>query len=483
MAERTLAQRGARGGANAVGGQLAKIVINLVSLAILARLISPEEYGLVAMVMAVMAIADVFRDFGLTSATIQAKTISPQERSNLWWLNTTMGVVVAAVIALLAPVVAAIYSDDRLILITLVMSLNFVISGMSTQYFANLQREIQFGKIAVNNIISNIIGLIAAVIMALNGFGVWSLVFQGLVIAIASLLIFIIQTRWIPGGYDRSVSMRRFLNFGMPLMFSNLLNYFSSLVDVYMIGHVSGPEVLGYFNRSSQAVRTPLNSLRSPLNNVAFSTLSKKQSSNAEIATSIEKGQILLAYPLTLIAGGLAAASSSLVVFFLGESWQAAAPFFAWIAITEGLNCLAMTAGWIFLIRGKSKGLMNLTIFSSINRTIFVIVGALVMGPLGAVVGQAVAVMIQWPLSLLWVQRSTGVSTKGLLVNSYRIFAVVLFSSALNYYILQGLTANLITSIILGVVLQLALAAICAVIPAVRRDYMQILEFAKSLTK
>lgn len=483
MAERTLAQRGARGAANALSGQLAKIVLNLASLAILARLISPEEYGLVAMVMAVMAIADVFRDFGLTPATIQAKTISSQERTNLWWINTALGILVAGGVALLAPMIAALYNDDRLVSITLVMSLNFVISGMSTQYIANLQREIQFGKIAINNIISSIVGLVAAVVMAINSFGVWALVVQGLAIAVSSLFIFIIQTKWVPGPYDRSVSMRRFLNFGMPLMFSNLLNYFSGLVDVYMIGRVAGPEALGYFNRSSQAVRTPFNSLRSPLNNVAFSTLSKKQSSNAEVAILIEKGQILLAYPLTLIAGGLAAASSSLVVFFLGENWQAAAPFFAWIAITEGLNCLAMTAGWIFLIRGKSKGLMNLTIVSSINRTIFVIVGTLMIGPLGAVIGQAAAVMIQWPLSLIWVQRVTGVSTKALLVNSYRIFSVVFFSTGLNYYILHEISVNIIVSIILGVALQLILAAVCAVIPAVRKDYVQIIKFAKSLRK
>lgn len=481
MAEKSLAQKSARGGVNALGGQAAKIAISLISLSILARLISPEEYGLVAMVMAVTAIVDVFRDFGLTPATIQAKTISPQERTNLWWLNTGLGTAVALVVALLAPLVVLIYDDERLFSITLVSSVGFIVSGMTTQYFAQLQREMKFGAIAVNNIISSLIGLGSAIVMALQGFGVWALVLQGNVIILVSLLLFVYQTRWLPGRYRRSVPMKRFMNFGLPLMFSNLINYFSALVDVFLIGRIGGTEVLGYFNRATQAVRTPLNGLRSPLNNVAFSALSRRGGEASDIAQLAVKGQILLAYPLVLLAGGLAAASPALVVLILGGNWSGAAPYFAWVAIAEGLNCLAMTAGWILMVRGKTQQILYLTIVSSAHRILWVLVGALIFGPLGAVMGQAFAVVIQWPLSLLYVQSVTGVSTRGLLANSYKIFGLVLVVSLLNYSLVQWLSLGLLLDVAASVLIQLLLAAACALLPAVRRDYLQIFSVFRSL--
>lgn len=483
LSEKSLSQRSFRGGVNALAGQAAKVVISLVSLSILARLISPEEYGLVAMVMAVTAIVDVFREFGLTSATIQAKTISAQERTNLWWLNTGMGVAVAIVVALLAPFIAMVYGEDRLLLITLVSSVGFIISGMSTQYFAHLQREIQFGKIAINNIVSSLIGLASAIVMALYGFGVWALVLQGNVIAISSLLLFVYQTRWLPGRYSRAVSMRRFINFGMPLMISNLLNYFSGLVDVFMIGKSGGVDAAGYYNRASQAARTPLNGLRAPLNNVAFSALSRRGGESNDIAKLAEKGQIILAYPLVLVAGGMAATSSPLVALALGSAWSGASPYFFWIAIAEGLNCLAMTAGWIFMVRGKTQEVLLLTIASSINRITWVIIGVFTLGPLGAVMGQAFAIMIQWPLSLMWAQKVTGVYTRGLLVNSYRIFLVASCASVLNYFILRELSLGDLASLAMGIFFQLLIAAFFSVIPAVRNDYALILKFIMSLKK
>ena len=466
---------------SALGGQVAKIVISLISLSILARLISPEEYGLVAMVMSITAIVDVFRDFGLTSATIQAKKISAQERTNLWWLNTGLGAAVAAVVAILAPIVSIIYDDERLLPITLVSSFGFIISGMTTQYFAQLQREIQFGKIAINNIISNLIGLGAAIIMAVQGFGVWALVLQGNVIIFTSLILFVLQTRWLPGRYHRKVPMKKFMNFGFPLMLSNLLNYFSALVDVFMIGRIGGAETLGYFNRASQAVKTPLNGLRSPLNNVAFSTLSRRGGEAHDIVYVAERGQIVLSYPLALFAGGLAAASSSLVVLFLGNSWEAASPYFAWVAIVEGLNCLAMTAGWILMVRGKTREILRLTIASSVNRIIWVIIGAFTFGPLGAVIGQAFAIMIQWPLSLVYTQKITGVSVRGLIMNSYKIFTLVLIISVSNYYFVEWLSVGAFPSCVLNIIIQLVLASVFIVVPGVRKDYLKILKLFNSL--
>lgn len=481
MSEKSLTQRSARGGANALAGQAAKILLGLVSLAVLARLISPEEYGLMAMALTIIGIAEVFKDFGLSTAVIQAKTLSEQERTNLWWANTGIGALLCLVVVALSPAMAWFYQDKRLLGITAAMSLTFLISGMSTQYFAQMQREIEFGKIAINNIVSNILGLAVAVFWALQGYGVWALVFQGITISLSSLVICVWQTRWLPSAYKRSTSIKKFVTFGLPLMLSNLINQFNSVIDSILIGKFAGTDSLGYYNRAFQAVRTPLNGLRSPLNNVAFSTLVKRQSDYEQLAILAEKGQIVLAYPLALLSGGFAAASAPLVLFFLGDQWAGAVPFFTWIAVAEGLNCLAMTAGWLFLTTGHSQSVFKLTLFSSINRICWVIIGGWLLGPVGLVVGQAFAVMIQWPLSLLWTEKVTSVPTHGLMVNSYRIFAVVAFSSLITYTASGFIDINLFVDLLLLVLIQLLAAASCALVPAVRKDYLVLLGIVQQI--
>lgn len=483
MSEKSLTQRSARGGVNALGGQAAKIVLGLASLSILARMLSPEDYGLMAMVLTIVSIAEVFKDFGLSTAAVQAKTLSAQEKTNLWWLNTGIGALLCLVVAALSPLVAWFYQDERLLPITVLMSLNFLISGMTVQYFAQMQREIEFGKIALNNILSNLIGLGIAFIFAAQGYGVWALVAQGITISLASLLLCLVQTGWLPGIYRSSTSVKKFLNFGLPLMFSNLLTHFSAALDSLLIGRLAQAEVLGYYNRAYQAVRTPLNSLRSPLNNVGFSALSKKKASKEELLELAGKGQILLGYPLALLGGGFAAASTPLVLLFLGPQWSDSVPFFAWLAIAEGLHCLALTAGWIFLTTGQSKYVFKLTLANTVIRIIFVVVGGLIAGPLGVVVGNAVSVFIQWPLAIILAGRSLRLSTRSMLLSSYRMFGVVLLSSLVTYGVSQLLSINLLLDLLLLALVHILSAGACALLPAVRLDYQLIFSLVRSMRK
>lgn len=484
MAGGELSQKSARGGVNALLGQLARILIQLISLSVLARLLGAEEYGLLAMVMVIVGIADVFRDFGLSTATIQAEHISTRERSNLWWLNTVFGLMVSLVMACLSPVVAWIYQDDRLLLLSLAMSASFFLSGMSTQYFAHLQREMRFGVIAVNGIFSGFLALGCAVYVAWLGWGVWALVIQALAGAIFTVLIYILQTRWFPGRYDFSVSMKRFIGFGAPLMLSNLLMYLAGAANVFILGKISEPETVGYFNRANQSVYMPLNQIRTPLSNVAFSALSKRQNNEKDLARFAEQGQIVIAYPIVLLAGGLAATGSATVALVLGPGWENAVPFFIFLAIAEGLNTLAMTAGWLFMVRNKTASLMKMTLASVLNRLVFIVLAILIWGSLGAAIGTALAPLLQWPFSLIWAQKATGVSTRGLMLNSYRIATVVLFCSLVTYGV-TGLLEQSSPFIVIGVgvLVQCLAAASCAIISPVRRDYKFIFNVVKVLKK
>lgn len=479
----SLTQQSTRSGVYMLLGQLGKLLINFGSLMVLARLLGADEYGLMAMIVIILGIADVFKDFGLTSAVIQAKTLSDKEKTNLWWFNTMIGFIIMCILAAGSPVISWIYQEDRLVLITLAMSVNFLLSSMSIQYFANLQREMRYGSITVNGIVSSGLSVVIAIVLAASGWGVWSLIAQYITSSLLSLIIYVLQTHWIPGRYDSSISIKPFFNFGLPLMFSNLIMYLGGSVDVFILGRFAGTEVLGLMNRASQAVRTPLNQLRSPLSSVAFSALSKRQSSDVELAKYTEQGQIVIAYPLTLFAGGMAASSSTVIAVVLGPGWEAAVPFFFFLAIAGGLNNLAMTSGWLFMAKNKNNSLMRLTLLSVLMRVVFVLVGIYTLGPVGAAVGQAIVPLIQWPLSFAWAQKSTGVSTKSLLKNSYRIFFVTVFASSITYVVAQKLVWGDFTNLIICVIVHILAILVTLVLSDVRNDFKFIFSTIKTIKK
>lgn len=456
-------------------GQFSRLGIQLLSTVILARLLTPEEFGVMAMVWAITGIGELFRDLGLSTAAIQAKTLSIQERDNLWWVNTGFGVLMCLVAIAASPLVALFFRQPQVATVTVAMAFTFVLSGMATQYVASLMREMRFGATVVTDVLAALIGLGVAIVAALSGLGVWALVLQMLVAQALGLVALVYWTKWIPGWYRRDVSVRPFLNVGLPLFGSQIINYLSSNLDSILIGRFYGSETLGLYSRALQVARLPINRLRNPISNVAVSALAKHQRDDAALIRFAQRGQIMVGYPILLLAGGMAAAATPLVDLMLGHQWAAIVPFFALAAIGEGLNTLAMVAGWIYVSKGATKSLMRYTWLSAATRVSLLILGFLFLGPVGAAAAYAVAPVVLWPISLMWAGRATQTDTHQLLVTSYRVFGVVAACTlATGLAGLQVAGWSTILQLAIAAVVHLGVAGSLAVIPAVRRDYLAI---------
>ena len=200
----TLGKAGGRGALNGLVGQFGKIGVNFISLVVLARLLSPDDYGLIAMVVAIIGIADLFKDMGLSTASIQAKTLSDSQRSNLWWINTSLGALFGLIIALSAPVMAWFYGRPEILWITLTLSFNFFISGASTQFRISLVRNLRMGILTIIDLFSSTVALLMAFLVAYSGGGYWAIVTQQLGNSIISLALLSISAGWLPGRWDRT---------------------------------------------------------------------------------------------------------------------------------------------------------------------------------------------------------------------------------------------------------------------------------------
>lgn len=451
-------------------GRFGSTAIGLLSIIVLSRLLAPSDFGIVAMATAFVALGEIIRDSGLTSAAIQAKSLTRAQRDNLWWLSTGLGITVGVVFAAFSPVIAWFFGEPMVKWVCLALSLTFMMNGATTQHRAILARSLKFTATSIADIASAVAGLIAAVVAALLGAGLWALVIQSLTSGLISMISVIAIGGWVPRRYSRAAPMRSLLGFGIPMFATAVVQYAAANLDSIILGRMLGPEVLGTYNRAVRISRQPLNAIRGPLGVVALSTLSKQQHDVRLIAKYARVGQTLLGYPLLFIAGFIALFAPEVTYLFLGEGWENAAVYVSLIVVGEGLNTLSSTGGWVYSAMGRTRKLLGYTVFSAGVRIALLVSLGVPFGAIGVACACAVSPLVLWPISLLWAGRATGVDMRPLLVNSFRIFAVSAFAFGPAALTLQSVDWGSTARIASGVALVLCGLLVCALVPAVRRD-------------
>ncbi|MFW0108317.1 lipopolysaccharide biosynthesis protein [Rothia sp. P7181] len=480
----SLSQLAGRGALLGSAGQFGKLAINLASLVILARMLSPHDYGLLAMVTAVIGVAELIRDMGLSTAALQAKTLSFEERNNLWWANTGLGVLCSIGAASLAPLLAWVYNEPDVLTITLCLSLVFTISGAATQYRTDLTRNLQMGKIAAIDLLSGLCSLIGAIYIAHIGGGYWALVFQQVSTNLLALLCLSYAAKWLPRFYDRTVSIQHFFKFGFPIFGSSLLTYWASNLDTTLVGKFFGTVSLGYYNRGMQVIRLPMNQIRNPLTSVAISTLSKVQDDEERFNNYVTKAQVAFLYPITLISLWIAATAQDTIPLLLGVEWSQVIPLVIIFAVGDAISNLSSAGGWVYLSKGKSYALLQYTVISTVTR----IVLFCIMVPFGlyAIASvYAIAPTFLWPLSLYICYRATGYSTKRLFFTSLRIIIscgiALLTTLYVGYYVIPG--SGIIHLMITSFVYLSAFSIVILLVPIMRQDFLNAINTLRNSIK
>ncbi len=276
--------RSMRGGVVTLSGQAVKFLLDLLSTVALARLLRPQDFGLLAMVTSIIAFAHFFKDLGLSAATVQRTQVTHAQVSFLFWVNVSLGFVVALVVLALAPVIAWFYHEPRLFGITLVLSLNFISSGLAAQHSALLRRQMQFRTLTVRSLVAMACGIATGITFAWFGLGYWSLVAVPVVSNLIGCILVWTICDWRPGAFQRRVGARAMLAFGGNLTASNMLNYFSRNLDNILIGRVLGSSPLGIYSKAYGLLMLPIAQINGPMSSVLLPGLSRLQNDPPEYA-------------------------------------------------------------------------------------------------------------------------------------------------------------------------------------------------------
>ncbi len=457
--------RSVRGGLVNLTSQGAQFLIQSTATIVLARLLTPADFGLVAMVATVTSLGQAFADLGLSEATIQRKEINDDQVSVLFWINVAIGLGLTLLTVALAPVLAKFYRDPRLINITLLLSLTFLIGGLRVQPDALLKRQMRFSSLAVRDVASYGLAVPVAITMAWRGASYWALVALPLTLNLTQMALSWLMVNWRPGLPRRDAHVGSMIAFGGNVAASYFLINVSRSADNVLIGWYWGAGPLGLYSRAYNLLMLPVRLLSASAVSVAIPAFSR---------THYLRAVNLIMWISAPVFGFLFVAAKPVIVMILGNQWREAAPVFQILAISALGQLLLESTIWLFVSRGQSKQLLKLLLVISP-----IIVGSFAIGlPFGikgvALSGSLVLLSIL-PWMLKFTFRGTTLTLQRLgraLLYPVSLGLVVVFLAAFALRLIAPEhTFSQLLVIALGFV---AVYSLSALIPPVREEMMAL---------
>jgi PST family polysaccharide transporter len=408
---RDLKARSVRGGVAALGAQAGKLLLQLAATVVLARLLTPSDYGLFAMAAVVTGFLKLFHDLGLSVATVQREAITHREVTALFWLNAALGLGIALAALALAPLVAWFFDEPRLAPVVAALALAFLLGGASVQHQALLRRQMRFGRVAVVETGAMLLGTAAGIGAAAAGLRYWSLVVMQLATSAATLALALALCPWLPGRPRGGAGIRGLVGFGAHLMGFGVVNYLGKAVDAALLGWRWGTAPVGLFGNAQRLMQLPLTQLNAPVAQVALPALSRIAHDpgryRAAYLRLVDK-LLLLAMPGVAC---LVATADWLVALLLGPQWAESGRLFAILGIGALVEPLCATTGWLLISQGRSREMLLAGACDAALRFGLVAL-ALPWGATGVALAVVARLAVTAPLSFLIAGRRGPVSAR-----------------------------------------------------------------------
>ena len=404
----------ARGAVLTLIAQVYRVTLSFVSSVFLARLLTPTDFGLVAMVSSIAAFGAVIQDLGLNQALIQRERISAAQISALFWLSAGFSFVLALAFAAGAPLLAWFFGDSRLIALTIAFAFLFLFSGGQSQQLALLNRELRFKTLAGIDVVAATMSAVVGVALAWLTWSYWALFAASLAYTLAGLVCVWIVCSFRPSRPSFEGDFKEIIRFGSGVSSFNIVNYFARNADNLLIGRFYGSEQLGLYDRAYRLLLFPLQQIQFPLGRVMLPLLSRLQSDPKRYRKAYTECITML---LAATQPGLIFAiifSEEVFLILFGANWVPAASIFRWLGVAGLYHAMSSPTGWLFLSQGRSGDFFRLGLYNAVT-----IVGAFVAGlpwgPLGVAAAYAVSeYLLRVPVTFVLAGRRGPVTTREL---------------------------------------------------------------------
>jgi O-antigen/teichoic acid export membrane protein len=406
-----LKQKSVRGGVVLIAAQGLALVLQTGSTMILARLLSPADFGLQGMVVAVVGFLALFRDAGLSVVTVQRNTLTHEETSTLFWINLAVGVTLTILVSAMAPALVAFYNEPRLFWVTIASSLTFVLNSVAVQHRALLQRTMQFKTMAKIDLLALAVGATAGIAMAAVGCGYWALVAMALSAPLVTAAATWFAMPWLPTKPRPNCDVRSMLRFGGVVTLNSLVVYLAYNTEKILLGRIWGAEALGLYGRAYQLITLPVQQLNSSINSVAFPALSRIQNDIERLRRSFLKGYsalVAVTIPVMIVCALFA---EEIVRIVLGPQWSDAAVVLRFLAPAALSFTLVNPFGWLLQALGQVVRSLHIALLIA-PVIILAIVAGLPYGPKGVAFAYSIAMTLLIVPIVAWAAYGTGITMK-----------------------------------------------------------------------
>jgi O-antigen/teichoic acid export membrane protein len=385
--------------------QLSRIVVAL----ILARLLTPDDWGLAAMVVVFTGFVVAFTDNALGTALIQRLELLPSDRSTVYWTNAAIGLLLSLTGIALAGPLASFYGEPSVRPLFVAVSIGFLISALGTTQMALLARDMQFRRLELRQMAATLVGAVTGITLALGGFGAWAIVGQQLAEAATSTALLWFVTPWRPSATFSLASLRRLGGFAGNVFTENLLYQTGRNLGTLIIGRVLGAASLGTYALATNIILVPFSRIAAPLQQVFFPAFSRINDDRGRIADMWLRATRLVATISVPALVGLCIVAPDFVQVVLGSKWSEATPviqILAWVGLIQSLQTLS---GEVLLALNRSGTLLRFTTLWFVGAVAAIVLG-LRWGILGVASCYLVVTLLLEPLRTYLTTRALGIS-------------------------------------------------------------------------
>lgn len=358
---------------------------------VLARLLSPDDFGCIGMLMIFILIANTFIDGGFGSALIQKKQPTQDDYSTIFYWNLFISVILYVILLYLSPLIAKFYDIPLLSPVLRTQGLVLILNSFSVIQQNRLRKQLQFKKLAIINLISASASLLITIYLAYIGYGVWALVAQQLMISLFNAVLFWIIGKWWPSFVFSLRSFKELFSFGGFLLLSNLINTFCNNIQGLLIGKYFSPYTMGLYSQAKKLEEVASTSISCIVDQVSYPVLSEVQDDKEKlqkVLKGLTTSIAFFSFPIMLL---LIVIAKPLIVLLYSERWVECVPYFqilciAGLAISlQNINYYAVAA------IGKSKSLFNWTLVKRVTSIILIVAGFCINGIYGLLCGMVIA--------------------------------------------------------------------------------------------
>ena len=332
----------------------AGLAIQLLATVVLARLLTPRDFGLVAMVTTFSLLLMNCGFNGITEVVVQRENINRSEASSLFWINLAIGVLLTLAFASAGSLLARFYGEKPIAQIAAGMSLTIVLTSVSVVHLALLKRAMRFSQVAINDIVARAISVAVSVALGCAGWGYWALIAGACALPLSTAIGAWWLCAWMPGRTRWTNATRSMLQFAMHTYGRFSVNYFTRNADNFLVGWRFGAHSLGFYKKAYDLFALPASQLASSTTMVAVSALSRVRGNPAQYRRYLLGGMTVMTFVGMGLAGDLTLTGHDLIRVLLGPGWDTAGRIFTFFAPGIGVMTLYHTHGWIHLSIGRA---------------------------------------------------------------------------------------------------------------------------------